>query len=92
MANYYSGETVTFSVLITRQSDGTAYDPSSINISIIANRSNNTPIVDSQAMTKSAVGSYYYDWVADNPGMYYIIYTATDGSKVSIQKDAININ
>ena len=89
---FHVGETVICSIEVG-DADGNLADPStSMKITITDNT--NGIEVDDQAMTKDSTGIYHYDWTssADAPlGIYYIVYTATDGSRISIEKDTVEL-
>ena len=89
---FHVGETVICSIEV-RDSDGALADPAtSMNITITDNT--NGIEVDDQAMSKDGTGLYHYDWntSADAAlGIYYITYTATDGSRISIEKDTVEL-
>ena len=43
---------------------------------------------------KDDTGKYHYDWntLSTNPvGIYFIIYTATDGTRIAIEKDRVEL-
>ena len=88
MAKHYPGETVICSLEV-KDSAGAYQDPAtSMNI-VIANPAGATAVT-STAMTKDAVGKYHYDYTspaAATLGKYIITYTATDGTRVTIEKD-----
>ena len=89
---FHCGETVICSIEV-RDADGNLADPStSMNITITDNK--NGCEVESQSMTKDSTGKYHYDWntSADSIlGIYYVVYTATDGSRISIGKDSVEL-
>ena len=89
---FHVGETVICSIEV-RDADGNLADPStSMKITITDNK-NGTEVND-QAMSKDGTGLYHYDWntSADSIlGIYYVVYTATDGSRVSIKKDSVEL-
>jgi len=89
---FHVGETVICSIEV-RDADGDLADPATSMKITITNNQNGIE-VDAQAMTKDSTGLYHYDWTsaATAPlGVYYIIYTATDGTRVSIAKDSVEL-
>ena len=89
---YHAGETVICSLEV-RDSDGNLADPStSTKITITDNR--NGVEVNDQDMTNDGTGLYHYDWQTLSTsltGIYEITYTATDGTRVSIELDKVEI-
>ena len=89
---FHVGETVICSIEV-RDADGNLADPStSMKITITDNR-NGIEVVD-EAMIKDDTGKYHYDWntLSTNPvGIYFIIYTATDGTRIAIEKDRVEL-
>lgn len=83
---FYTGDTVVFNIEI-RNSDGDLVDPDSIVITI----SSNAILVNNQPMSKSAVGTYYYNWIAIGSGKYTAKYIASDYGRISSARDIINI-
>lgn len=94
MANYEVGETVICSITV-KDSSGTAQDPAtSMNI-VIKRRATGATVVASVAMTDDAGdGAYHYDCATSgfDTGDYDIIYTATDGTRVTIQTDSFHLS
>ena len=87
MNTFYLGSTVVFSLTIMRASNSILFDPDSVTITI----SNNTVVVNDQAMTKDSVGEYHYDWTPSEVGIYTVEYKATNVSRVSVGKDQVSI-
>ncbi len=83
---YQIGETIRIAATIT-DSAGAAADPTTVVISIQIPAG--TLGVTNAAMTKSAVGSYYYDYlIAGGAGNYKVQIKATgSGSRVTIKPD-----
>jgi uncharacterized protein YfaS (alpha-2-macroglobulin family) len=81
---FQAGETIRISVTIT-DSAGTAADPTTTVISI--SKPDGTLAVDGSAMTNSAVGSYYYDYViGTDTGTYKCQIKATgSGGRITIK-------
>ena len=90
MADYLLGETVICSVLVTN-SAGTLTDPAdSMKITIKDER--NGVEVDGVGMVKDATGTYHYDYtIAGVKGRYDIIYTATDGTRISKEVSSFTV-
>ena len=91
MAKFDIGETVICACEV--KDDAGAYkDPAtSMNIEIL--NQNGVTIIASTAMTKDAVGKYHYDYNSANAaaGGYKVIYTATDGTRKTIEKDTFRL-
>ena len=87
MASFDCGETVICSVEV--KDDAGAYkDPAtSMKITII-DRSWAIK-VDAAGMTKDATGKYHYDFQTAGciNGKYEVVYKATDGTRITIQKE-----
>lgn len=89
MDTFDLGETVICSITV-KDADANLQDPvTSMKIVIDRVKPNFTNIVSSTAMTKDSTGTYHYDFQTSSVtiGTYEIEYTATDGSRISIQKD-----
>ena len=89
MATFQVGETVICSVTVTNPS-GTLVDPAT-SMTIAIKSTNGATILAATAMTKDSVGKYHYDYpsTGETPGTYTITYTATDGARVTIQRDSL---
>lgn len=82
---YQTGETLRLTATIT-DSDGVAADPAATVISI--EKPDGTLDIDGSAMTKAAVGSYYYDYAIPSMGTYKAQVTATGSTgRVTIVPD-----
>lgn len=69
MSAYQVGETIRLTAAITDSDSGAAVDPAIVKISI--NKPDGTAGVEDADMTKSATGSYYYDYsIPSNMGTY----------------------
>jgi len=90
--DFHIGETVICSVTI-RNADGDLYDPStSTKITITDNQKSIK--VNNQDMTKDETGEYHYDWDTSSlslAGIYTVLYKATDGSRISIEEDPVEL-
>lgn len=87
---YQAGETIRLTATITN-SAGAAADPTTTLISI--EKPDGTLAVDGSAMTKSAVGSYYYDYlISSSVGVYTVKLKATgSGGRVTIVPDSFKV-
>ena len=85
------GETVICSITVKDSSDALQDPATSMEITITD--AQGTVKIDSVAMTKDSTGTYNYDddTSAEAAGVYSIKYTATDGSRVSIQGDSFSL-
>jgi len=90
---YQFGETVICRVEV-RNAAGALYDPAtSMKITITDNK--NGTEVDGVAMTPDSTGLYHYDWqtsAVTAGGVYYMIYKATNGTRISITKDSVELH
>ena len=93
MADFDRGETVICSVTV-KNASGTLQDPAtSMNIVINRTYPNGAEVVASTAMTKDSIGTYHYDFatVGQVKGDYEAVYTATDGTRITIEKDTFTL-
>ena len=89
MANYHTGETIICSVEV-KNSGGTLTDPAtSMKITIIGTFA----VVDNVSMVKDSTGKYHYDFdsTGKQVGVYNAEFIATDGSRISKQRDSFNL-
>ena len=87
------GETVICSLTV-KDGDGNLADPTTSMKITITDNQNGTEI-DNVAMVKDSTGLYHYDWQTSTitvEGIYYIIYKATDGTRISVAKDSVEIH
>lgn len=87
------GETIICSIEVKNDA-GTLVDPAtSMNIVIDQITPSYASKVASTAMTKDAVGKYHYDCQtsAYTAGTYKAIYTATDGTRITIEEDTFDL-
>jgi hypothetical protein len=84
---FYIGETATFNIEIRNSITRDLVDPDSVKITI----ENNDVLVDNEDMEKVSVGIYTYDYVPDLVGDFTATYKITDGGKITIAKDLINV-
>ena len=92
MATFDRGETVICSATV-KTTAGVLYDPADSMKITITNYINSIE-VDDQAMTKDSTGEYHYDWTSlatADKGTYTAIYKATDGTRITIQKDIFEV-
>ena len=87
MANFDIGETVICSCEV-KDSAGAYKDPAT-SMKITITDKNYVVKVNNVDMTKDAVGKYHYDCQTAGyiDGKYVVEYKATDGSRISIQKE-----
>jgi len=89
MANFQRAETVVCSILIKTTAEVLTDPATSIKIDIT--NSIGTAVVTATAMTRDSAGTYHYDYqpAADAlKGIYHVKYTATDGTRITIQNDS----
>ncbi len=93
MAKLDAGETVVCSIEI-KDSAGTLTSPAtSMTISIIG--PTETTIVATTAMTNDSTGKYHYDYNSASTaarGVYRVTYTATDGTRITIQEATFELS
>ena len=93
MANYNIGETIICERNV-KNAAGAYTDPAtSMNI-VIVRLSPYSEVVTSTAMTKDSTGKYHYDFqtAGKNSAKYGAIYTATDGTRITIEKDVFELD
>lgn len=93
LTNYNVGETVICNASIT-DSTGAATDPATSILAIITQESPGHSVkIDSEDMTKSGTGEYYYDFDSEDmpPGDYTFACKAIDGTRVSIEKASFKL-
>ena len=93
MANFDIGETVICSIEV-RNAAGTLVDPStSMQIAIDWIKPNFGNIITATNMTKDSTGKYHYDFASagKQAGSYQVIYTATDGTRITIEKETFSL-
>jgi len=89
MAKFDIGETVICSIEV-KDDGGILKDPTtSMNIAITKPEPIGEEIVASTAMVKDSTGKYHYDFVSEGKaaGKYRVKYIATDGSRITIEKE-----
>ena len=89
---FHTGETVICKIEI-RDENETLVDPSTSTKITITDYRNGVE-VNNQDMVKDSTGKYHYDWNTPTTapvGIYRIIYTATDGTRVSIAHDKVEL-
>jgi hypothetical protein len=91
LANFESGETVVLNLTVTAVSDGSLHDPST-SLMVDIWDPDDLQVVTAAAMTRDSVGVYHYDYLAGAKlGTYQVLYTATDGTRVTKQRDSFNV-
>ena len=94
MADFQAGETVICSVTITNSVTGALTNPGTSMTITITDPARVTKVVDTQAMVNDSVGKYHYDYTSSvnaPAGVYVVNYVATDGGRVSKQRDQFSI-
>ena len=88
--NFDIGETITFSCEV--KANGVYQDPS-ISMKITLTDKHKAVKADAADMTKGATGKYYYDCqtVGYLDGKYEVKYTATDGTRITIEKETFTL-
>jgi len=91
MANFDIGETVIASCEV-KDDDGAYKDPST-SMKITITDKFNAVKVNNVDMAKDAIGKYHYDCQTTDyvDGKYVIKYVATDGSRITIEKESFNL-
>jgi len=91
MATFQIGETVICSVEV-KDDDG-AYKGPTTSMKITITNQKGTVVADGLGMTEDATGKYHYDYqTADcERGKYTAIYKATDGTRITIEKDTFTL-
>ena len=93
MASFNILETIICSCEVKNDA-GTLIDPAtSMTIAINQTSPIGKVIITATAMTKDSVGKYHYDFQTTtvSGGSYEAIYTATDGTRITIEKDTFNL-
>mgnify|MGYP001619977116 CR=1 FL=1 len=70
-----------------------AYKDPATSMKITITDKNNVVIVNAVAMTKDATGKYHYDWDTAGllDGKYEVKYTATDGTRITIEENTVEL-
>ena len=91
MSSFDIGETVICSLEV-KDDNGDYKDPST-SMKITITDKFNVVKVNNVAMTKDAIGKYHYDCQTTDyvDGKYVIKYVATDGSRITIEKESFNL-
>ena len=87
--SYQAGETIICSITV-KSNTGTLTDPAtSMNIKIDQMSPQYVSKVTSVGMTKDSTGTYHYDCQTSgySAGNYFITYTATDGTRITVETD-----
>lgn len=91
MAVFDVGETVICSIEV-RNSSGSLKSPTTMQIKITD--PDNTTVVTTQVMQNDSTGLYHHDYTSSSSaitGEYNVTYTATDSSRITIQKDEFRL-
>ena len=85
------GETVICSCEV--KDDAGAYKDPATSMKITVIDKSGIVKVDGVVMTKDAVGKYHYDFATLNmaEGVYVVRYEATDGTRITIEKDTFSL-
>ena len=88
MANFDIGETLICSIEI--KDDAGAYKDPATSMKITVTDKTNTKKVNDVAMTKDSTGIYHYDCQTTGyiDGEYEVKYVATDGTRITIEKQS----
>ena len=90
MATFQYGETVICSIEV-KDENGAYKDPITSMTITISDPHNGVEVSDAD-MVKDEIGKYHYDYqVSGMIGRYTVLYTAKDGTRISIQKDTFNL-
>jgi len=92
MANFDIGETIICTATV-KDASGNLHDPVTSMKITITDVQNGIEVND-VAMTPDSTGIYYYDWhtaITNFPGAYTILYKATDGTRITIQRDTLEL-
>ena len=93
MATYEIGEHVICSITVKDSSDALQDPVTSMNIVINRTDGNSEEVISSTAMTNDSTGTYHYDFASAGKarGGYEAVYTATDGTRITIERDKFNL-
>ena len=94
MAKFDIGETVICSCEVKTDA-GVLTDPAtSMTVTINQTSPVGKAVITVTAMTKDSAGKYHYDFQTTtvSSGNYEVIYTATDGTRITIEKDSFSLN
>ena len=91
MASFDLGETIICSCEV--KDDAGAYKDPVTSMKITITGLANIVVVNNVVMTKDSVGKYHYDFdtTSINSGMYSAKYIATDGSRITIEKNSFEV-
>ena len=93
MATFQRGETIVCSITV-KDSDGTLTSPATSTKITITDKQG-IAVVDNQAMTNTgdATGYFHYDYGTTTAlrGDYKVRYTATDGTRITIEDDSFHL-
>ncbi|HBE42027.1 MAG TPA: hypothetical protein DDW27_12635 [Bacteroidales bacterium] len=86
---FYNGETVVFSSEIRSTSTNELFDPTSVELKITKLRRIASDLFIEKVndvMDNVSVGIYSYNWTSDDTGSYEVVFKATDGTLITIEK------
>lgn len=89
---FQRAETVVCSILV-KTTAGVLVDPAT-SMKIDITNPVGTSVVTATAMTKDSTGTYHYDYQPASDavlGTYNVKYTATDGTRITIQRDNFSL-
>ena len=89
---FQAGETIICACEI--KDDAGAYKDPATSMTITITNPSYVVVVDNLAMTKDAVGQYHYDYNSPSTaeaGIYKVKYTATDGTRITIETDTFGL-
>ena len=92
MAQFSRGETIICSCEV-KNSNGIYTDPQT-SMKITITDFQNSDEVDDANMIWTSVGKYHYDWntsVNNLKGIYTVLFKATDGTRITIKKETIDL-
>lgn len=88
MANFLVGETAICSVEVRNQNN-VLVNPISVTITISTRTG--TKVNNATMLPPDSTGKYHYDYFATERGTFSVIFTATDGSRVSKTTDNFKV-
>jgi hypothetical protein len=91
MARFESGETVLLRIEVKDAESAALTSPTTSMQVTVTPPAGGVPVVD-QDMVNDGVGEYHYDYTAPAlAGVYEVLYVATDGSRVTKQRDSFEV-
>ncbi len=88
MGNFNQGTTVICSITVTDSVTGVLTNPATSMTIGIKDSVGTTVVAAATAMVNDSNGKYHYDFnsAGRSLGTYYITYTATDGTRITVQR------